>query len=234
MTTAKRQTIVDFLKHSICEGQSEIGPIGYSPLPINLVQAGFTQVNKLKLADDDVEFDASIIQDVKDCHNPTFVAGQAERELPRQDRAVPGRLRPPGQGSVRRGRGRVQRQPRRATARSRPTRAATGNGGGDGGTGGTAAPTARGPTAPTDGDGVPDAPAAGADPGLAGDLGLGGDDGDGRRRRARRSWPRRCAADGCRRTADGADRAGGRPVPRRAGGADAWSARPSRDGEAAR
>ena len=51
MTTAKRQTLADFLYYSICQGQAEIGPIGYSPLPINLVQAGFDQIAKLKTAD---------------------------------------------------------------------------------------------------------------------------------------------------------------------------------------
>ena len=40
MTTAKRQTLADFLYYSICQGQAEMGPIGYSPLPVNLVQAG--------------------------------------------------------------------------------------------------------------------------------------------------------------------------------------------------
>ena len=44
MTTAKRQSIADFLYYSICQGQREIGPIGYSPLPVNLVEAGFGQI----------------------------------------------------------------------------------------------------------------------------------------------------------------------------------------------
>ena len=43
MTTAKRQTLADFLYYSLCQGQAEMGPIGYSPLPINLVQASFAQ-----------------------------------------------------------------------------------------------------------------------------------------------------------------------------------------------
>ncbi len=43
MTTAKRQTLADFLYYSVCEGQKEMGPIGYSPLPVNLVQASFTR-----------------------------------------------------------------------------------------------------------------------------------------------------------------------------------------------
>ena len=41
MTTAKRQTLADFLSYSICKGQDEAGHIGYSALPIFLVQAGF-------------------------------------------------------------------------------------------------------------------------------------------------------------------------------------------------
>ena len=55
MTTAKRQTLADFLYYSVCEGQKEMGPIGYSPLPINLVQASFSQINTLKEADPKVD-----------------------------------------------------------------------------------------------------------------------------------------------------------------------------------
>jgi len=73
MTTAKRQTLTDFLYYSICEGQKEMGPIGYSPLPINLVQAGFDQIDKLKLADPGVDLTQ---RSVATCNNPTFIAGQ--------------------------------------------------------------------------------------------------------------------------------------------------------------
>jgi len=76
MTTAKRQTIADFLYYSICDGQKEMGPIGYSPLPINLVQAGFEQTNKLKAADPGVDLTQ---RDVSTCNNPTFIAGQPSR-----------------------------------------------------------------------------------------------------------------------------------------------------------
>jgi phosphate transport system substrate-binding protein len=76
MTTAKRQTIADFLYYSVCQGQAEMGPIGYSPLPINLVQASFDQVSKLKQADPGVDLTK---RDVSTCHNPTFVAGQPKR-----------------------------------------------------------------------------------------------------------------------------------------------------------
>jgi len=69
MTTAKRQTLADFLFYSLCAGQSKAGPYGYSPLPLNLVQAGFEQVAKLKAADPAVDV---ANRDVKSCNNPTF------------------------------------------------------------------------------------------------------------------------------------------------------------------
>jgi ABC-type phosphate transport system substrate-binding protein len=72
ITTAKRQTIADFLYYSICQGQHEIGPIGYSPLPVNLVQAGFGQLKKLKQADPHLDLTE---RNVQTCHNPTFVPG---------------------------------------------------------------------------------------------------------------------------------------------------------------
>jgi ABC-type phosphate transport system substrate-binding protein len=76
MTTAKRQTLADFLYYSVCEGQKEMGPIGYSPLPINLVQASFQQIAKLHTADSGVDLTN---RDVSTCNNPTFVAGQPTR-----------------------------------------------------------------------------------------------------------------------------------------------------------
>ena len=72
MTTAKRQTLADFLFWDICGGQAEMGPIGYSPLPINLVQASFQQTNKLHTADKNVQLSN---ENVTTCHNPTFVPG---------------------------------------------------------------------------------------------------------------------------------------------------------------
>jgi phosphate transport system substrate-binding protein len=172
MTTAKRQTIVDFLKNSICEGQSGVGPIGYSPLPINLVQAGFTQVNKLKLADDKVQFDASIIRDVKNCHNPTFVAGKPSENHLAKIAPFPAECDRPGQGPCADnvgafnanpdGDGKVPQEPKGGGGSE--------GGGGAGGTpgapgagstptgGATEAPGAAPLTTDTDGDGVPDAP----------------------------------------------------------------------------
>jgi phosphate ABC transporter phosphate-binding protein len=70
-STAQRQTIADFLYYSICQGQAEMGPIGYSPLPLYLVQDGFGQIAKLKAADPNVDLTN---RDVTTCNNPTFDA----------------------------------------------------------------------------------------------------------------------------------------------------------------
>jgi len=72
-TTAKRQSIADFGYYSICQGQKEIGPIGYSPLPVNLVEAGFSQIAKLQGADANVDLTN---ENIDTCNNPTFVEGQ--------------------------------------------------------------------------------------------------------------------------------------------------------------
>jgi hypothetical protein len=69
MTTSKRQTLADYLTYAVCEGQKEMGPIGYSPLPLNLVQASFDQTKRLRTADPKVDI-ANV--DVKKCNNPTF------------------------------------------------------------------------------------------------------------------------------------------------------------------
>jgi phosphate transport system substrate-binding protein len=75
IVTAKRQTISDFLYFSICQGQAEVGPTGYSPLPVNLVQAGFGQIQKLKTADPKVDITK---RNVSTCNNPTFIAGHPD------------------------------------------------------------------------------------------------------------------------------------------------------------
>ena len=73
ITTAKRQSIADFEYYGICQGQKEIGPIGYSSLPVNLVEAAFGQIQKLQTADPGVDLTSL---NITTCHNPTFVPGQ--------------------------------------------------------------------------------------------------------------------------------------------------------------
>jgi hypothetical protein len=72
-TSGKRQAIADFEYYSICQGQSQIGPRGYSPLPVNLVEAAFGQVQKLQQADPGVDLTNL---NINTCNEPTFVPGQ--------------------------------------------------------------------------------------------------------------------------------------------------------------
>ncbi|MBU4335243.1 MAG: phosphate ABC transporter substrate-binding protein PstS, partial [Actinobacteria bacterium] len=71
-TTSKRQTLVDFMSYALCTGQVQAAPYGYSPMPLNLVQAAMKQLVRLKEADPNVSIAAT---DVTACGNPTFIAG---------------------------------------------------------------------------------------------------------------------------------------------------------------
>lgn len=93
--TAKRQTLADFLYYSLCEGQKEVGNIGYSSLPVNLVQASFDQVGKLQAADPKVDLTQ---RDVSTCHNPTFVPGQPNRNYLAEVAPMPPACDKVGQG----------------------------------------------------------------------------------------------------------------------------------------
>ncbi|MEU3980955.1 phosphate ABC transporter substrate-binding protein PstS [Streptomyces sp. NPDC026672] len=61
----KGKTLGAFAYYFLCEGQQRVDSLGYSPLPINLVQAGLQQVRRIPGVN--VE---SI--NIKNCHNPTF------------------------------------------------------------------------------------------------------------------------------------------------------------------
>ncbi|GMA86701.1 hypothetical protein GCM10025868_19510 [Angustibacter aerolatus] len=110
MTTGKRQTLADYLKYSICEGQREMGPIGYSPLPINLVQAAFDQTAKAKQADPDVDVASSTVSSLP---QPDVRAGAAQAQLPRGDRSQAAGLRRGRRRAVQRQHRRRHRQPGR-------------------------------------------------------------------------------------------------------------------------
>ncbi|MEE4490968.1 phosphate ABC transporter substrate-binding protein PstS [Streptomyces sp. BE230] len=64
-TTAKGRTLGTFANYFLCEGQQQAEELGYSPLPKNLVQAGFSQVRRIPGAP------ASSV-DISKCRNPTF------------------------------------------------------------------------------------------------------------------------------------------------------------------
>lgn len=63
-TAERKRTLADFLFYAVCQGQSAAVYLGYSPLPLNLVQAGFEQI---KLLGSDMSG-----KDVSTCSNPTF------------------------------------------------------------------------------------------------------------------------------------------------------------------
>jgi phosphate transport system substrate-binding protein len=63
--TAKGNTLAAFSYYTMCQGQQEASALGYSPMPINLVNASFDQIRKIP---------GAVVQDVNiaNCHNPTF------------------------------------------------------------------------------------------------------------------------------------------------------------------
>lgn len=64
-STDKGHTLGAFGYYFLCEGQRQVSQLGFSPLPINLVQAGLDQVRKIP------GVQAQTI-DIKKCNNPTF------------------------------------------------------------------------------------------------------------------------------------------------------------------
>jgi hypothetical protein len=68
ITAGKAKTFADFSYYFLCEGQQEAPTLGYSPLPLNLVQAGFDQVKRFaKVNPNDLQN-----RDPRSCANPTF------------------------------------------------------------------------------------------------------------------------------------------------------------------
>lgn len=66
-TDDKGKTLGAFANYFLCEGQQQAPALGYSPLPINLVQAGLEQVARIP------GVSAETI-DIAACNNPTFSA----------------------------------------------------------------------------------------------------------------------------------------------------------------
>jgi phosphate ABC transporter phosphate-binding protein len=66
--TNKGKSLSSFANYFLCEGQQSAAKLGFSPLPVNLVQAGLDQVKRIPGA-----VVANI--DIKKCDNPTLSAG---------------------------------------------------------------------------------------------------------------------------------------------------------------
>ncbi|MBD0711077.1 phosphate ABC transporter substrate-binding protein PstS [Streptomyces sp. CBMA291] len=66
-TQEKGRSLGTFARYFLCEGQQQAEELGYSPLPKNLVQAGFEQIRRIPGA-------PTGAVDLSDCRNPTFSA----------------------------------------------------------------------------------------------------------------------------------------------------------------
>ena len=66
-STDKGKTLGAFSYYAMCQGQQESASLGYSPMPINLVQASFDQIRKIP---------GVVVQNIniQSCNNPTFSA----------------------------------------------------------------------------------------------------------------------------------------------------------------
>lgn len=64
-TENKGLTLADFASYFLCEGQQQAEVLGYSPLPINLVQGGLEQIQKIPGGN-------PTNKDISACNNPTF------------------------------------------------------------------------------------------------------------------------------------------------------------------
>lgn len=65
----KGATLGEFANYMLCEGQRQAEELGYSPLPLNLVQAGFKQIARIPGAG------KAANTDISKCNNPTFKPG---------------------------------------------------------------------------------------------------------------------------------------------------------------
>jgi phosphate ABC transporter phosphate-binding protein len=63
----KGNTLADFANYFLCQGQQQADALGYSPLPLNLVKAGFDQIRRIPGA---VPGNINLAK----CNNPTFSA----------------------------------------------------------------------------------------------------------------------------------------------------------------
>jgi phosphate transport system substrate-binding protein len=64
-SAAKGATLAAFSYYAMCQGQSQSAQLGYSPMPINLVEDSFTQIDKIP---------GAVPQNIniQGCNNPTF------------------------------------------------------------------------------------------------------------------------------------------------------------------
>lgn len=126
ISPGKGRTMSDFMYYFLCQGQSKMPALGYSPLPANLVRAGFEQVRKIphRTVQD---------ADLAKCGNPTFDPGD-----PNSNRLAREAPQPPPCDKVGQG-------PCEPAQGGGPGGGGPAGGGGPGGEGGAGGPGAGGP-----------------------------------------------------------------------------------------
>lgn len=128
ITEGKGRTMSDFMYYFLCQGQASMPALGYSPLPANLVRAGFNQVKRIPHA-------TTTDADVAKCGNPTFDPGDQNSNKLVKEAPAPPDCDKVGQGPCEGGGG-------------------TGTNGGGTGTNGNGGPGTTGDTGATDDTGA--------------------------------------------------------------------------------
>ena len=70
----KGRTLSEFVYYAMCDGQQRVDALGYSPLPINLVQAAADQANQIPGSTQKIRS-----TDLKNCRNPTLSSDGTDR-----------------------------------------------------------------------------------------------------------------------------------------------------------
>jgi phosphate ABC transporter phosphate-binding protein len=72
MNENKGYTLAKFLYYVVCQGQEQAETLGYSPLPINLVRAGYSQIKRIP---------GRVEEQMVGCRNPTFAPDGSNRNI---------------------------------------------------------------------------------------------------------------------------------------------------------
>ena len=127
-STAKGLTLAAFATYAMCQGQTESANLGYSPMPINLVEASFAQIAKIPGADVSDHQHPEVRQsDLLPVRGEPAGADRRPTRRPATSRARPSAPPAPGERrpSRRRSAGRREQRPpprRRPRRRGRPRR----------------------------------------------------------------------------------------------------------------
>ncbi len=72
--TDKGRTLAEFAYYAVCDGQQYADALGYTPLPVNLVQAAVAQINQIPGASQKINSN-----DLSNCHNLTLSADGSDQ-----------------------------------------------------------------------------------------------------------------------------------------------------------